>query len=332
MRSTVLRAVLVILVMGVLVASASRWFEALGKAEAPLEKAEAFTETHMDDWMTAAPGGAWLLWGPRCLAILLGVVFLVQEFLRADKIRHGVLPPPDPQGPTVVMGVGQAVAWGVGFPLVVHFVGAILWRATHPNRPVGDLPLSVSVAIVVAALLPPALLAGLRRLRLGAGRLPRAGRALLEGFRFGCMALLVVVPAALAWGLALKARGVTLQVQETIQRFAQPTSPEDPWIITVFGAFVAPFTEEGVFRGLLYPSLRGRVPGGPLGAATVVALVFAGIHGSLTAFLPLFVLALFLCWVMERTNSLLACVVVHGFHNAVSLLPLIWRHAAGAAS
>jgi membrane protease YdiL (CAAX protease family) len=169
-------------------------------------------------------------------------------------------------------------------------------------------------------------------MRLGADRIPRASTGFVEGLRFVCIALLVVIPVQILWGLALNARGVPLEVQDVVQTFARPGDPVQPWLLVVFGFVVAPFTEEGVFRGLLYPSFRARIPGGPFAAAVVVSLLFAGIHGSLLAAVPLFALALVLTWVMERTNSLLACVVVHAVHNGVSLLPMLVRHLQGSGS
>ena len=111
-----------------------------------------------------------------------------------------------------------------------------------------------------------------------------------------------------------------------------PANAFQPWLIALFGAFVAPFTEEAVFRGLLYPSLRKVLPGGAFGAAVAVSLLFAAIHGSLVAFVPLFVLAMLLAGVMERTNSLLACVVVHAIHNGTSLVPMMVRVVSGGGS
>lgn len=327
MRSTVTRALLVIAVLGAVVCAAAPWLTTPGGAPA-----SAMSETRMEEWIRAGPGGLWLLWGPRAVAVLLGLLFLVQEALRADRIRGGLLAAPDGLGPTSVMTLTGALAYGVVFPFVVQVVGVAWWAGRGGESAPTEVPLAVGVAIVMAGFLPPALLTALRRQRLGRDRIPRVRSAVAEGLRFGCIALLLVLPVTLLWALALHARGIPLEVQDTVQRFAEPRGAEDPWLITVFGAFVAPFTEEAVFRGLLYPSLRGRIAGGPLGAAVIVSVIFAGIHGSLTAFLPLFVLSLVLCWVIERTNSLLACVVVHALHNAVSLLPLIWRHAAGAAT
>jgi membrane protease YdiL (CAAX protease family) len=265
---------------------------------------------------------------PRLLAILLGVVFLVLEILRAEKVKHGLLPAPDGLGPTVVATPPQALALGLLWPLGVMIAGAsvIAGRDLSPA-----MLMNAQFVITVAAFLPPAFLTCLRRIRLGAGRVPSAPAAVGLGLKFACIAMLVVVPVQLLWVVAVHARGVPLEVQGLVQKFAQPDDAAQPWVIAVFGTLVAPFTEEGVFRGLLYPALRGRTPGGPFMAAVLVSLLFAGIHGNLLAAVPLFALALVLTWVMESTNSLLACVVVHAVHNGLALAPMLWRHATGSS-
>ena len=326
MTRTALRAVLVTVVIAVAVVAAAPGLQSImePKEGAPTTES-AWTVERMESWIKGAPGNLWLAIGPKALAALLGVFFLVQEFLRPEKIRHGLLPPPDGRGPTVVASAGGALGLAVAVPLLIQLLMPILFRSF-----VGDVRFSVLIAVV--AFLPTALLVVLRRQRLGGGRVARAGRGIVEGLRFTCIAMLVLWPVALAWAVLLMERGVTMEVQGPVQQFITPATPDVPWVVAGFGALLAPFNEEAVFRGLLYPSLRGRVPGGPLGAAVVVALVFAAVHGNFGAFLPLFALALVLCWVMERTNSLLACVVVHGIHNTLTLIPLLWRHVQGVAA
>ena len=48
------------------------------------------------------------------------------------------------------------------------------------------------------------------------------------------------------------------------------------------------------------------------------ALLFALLHGR-SAFLPLFLLSLFLGWLQRRTHSLFVPWLVHAVHNGITL-------------
>jgi len=54
-----------------------------------------------------------------------------------------------------------------------------------------------------------------------------------------------------------------------------------------------------------------------------VSLLFAFIHDNLPIFLPLFVLALALTWLYEKTEGLLAPILAHSLFNAANLVLLL---------
>jgi membrane protease YdiL (CAAX protease family) len=54
-----------------------------------------------------------------------------------------------------------------------------------------------------------------------------------------------------------------------------------------------------------------------------VSLAFALIHDDAAAFVPLFVLALALTWLYEKTDSLLAPMAAHALFNAANLVLLV---------
>ena len=88
----------------------------------------------------------------------------------------------------------------------------------------------------------------------------------------------------------------------------------------VFALALAPVAEEFVFRGLLYPFFKQR--GYPRLALIGVSLAFAVIHFDAATFVPLFVLALALTWLYERTDSLWAPITAHALFNATNLAVL----------
>lgn len=93
--------------------------------------------------------------------------------------------------------------------------------------------------------------------------------------------------------------------------------------LCTFAVVLAPVAEEFIFRGMLYPFVKQL--GYPRLALVGVSLAFALIHDDAATFVPLFVLALILTWLYERTDSLLAPIAAHGFFNAINLAVLFWE-------
>ena len=130
-------------------------------------------------------------------------------------------------------------------------------------------------------------------------------------------------------------------------------APGAAWVLFAFGATLAPFFEELVFRGFLLPSLctaydwtveqlqgSPRPPldheGNPrwslsamIGASLLSSLPFALMHGEQTGwsagpFSLLICISLVLCWIRLSTRSLAASTLVHaGYNFALFSLMLI---------
>ncbi|MGB7768921.1 MAG: type II CAAX endopeptidase family protein [Verrucomicrobiia bacterium] len=92
--------------------------------------------------------------------------------------------------------------------------------------------------------------------------------------------------------------------------------------LCLFTVAIGPVAEEFIFRGMLYPFVKQC--GWPRLAWFGVSFVFALIHWDAAAFVPLFLLALVLTWLYERTGSLLAPILAHALFNAVNLVLLCW--------
>ncbi len=96
------------------------------------------------------------------------------------------------------------------------------------------------------------------------------------------------------------------------------TAFEGGWTVTSAGLVVlllilAPVSEEFLFRGALYPALRGRLPG--RAAAGLSALLFAVLHGSLRGSVPLFFLGYFLAKSYEHYRNIFIPIAVHSLFN-----------------
>ena len=90
--------------------------------------------------------------------------------------------------------------------------------------------------------------------------------------------------------------------------------------LIVFAIIVAPVAEEFLFRGVLFPYIKNL--GYPRLAWVGPSFVFALIHVNLPTFIPLFVLAMALTWLYERTGRLIANMAVHSLFNAANVILL----------
>jgi membrane protease YdiL (CAAX protease family) len=90
----------------------------------------------------------------------------------------------------------------------------------------------------------------------------------------------------------------------------------------MFAVVLAPVAEEFIFRGMLFPFVKQL--GWPRLAWFGVSFLFALIHFDAAIFVPLFVFALALTWLYEKTDNLLAPIVAHSLFNAANLVILFY--------
>lgn len=134
--------------------------------------------------------------------------------------------------------------------------------------------------------------------------------------------------AGLGWGVLawMAATAVSALVVVGLERLGIPADPQaaeqallvvDPWLAIVAIVILAPIAEELFFRGVVFNAwLR---EGGPRFAYLGSAILFAVIHLSLVAVLPIFLLGLALAWVYRRTGNLLAPIAMHAVVNGISV-------------
>ena len=75
----------------------------------------------------------------------------------------------------------------------------------------------------------------------------------------------------------------------------------DPWLVIVAVVILAPIAEEIFFRGVVFNALLRE--GGRRWAFIGSSALFAIIHVSLVALLPIFLLGLALAWIYQRTRQ-----------------------------
>lgn len=296
---------------------------------APAKPAPGMTQAQLESLLQARPGAFFsmllLKWGAAIAGIVVFVLGLVRRRdERAGRVlpHRALAPPPAPFGPLAAVGLWigmMAVSQGALFLVLSTVPSAADGRGVAWPWGFG---ITAAVTIVTAAVVA----AALARARRREGRTPwPTGPSLVLGGKGWLVATALSIPATLIWIAILSAAGKPPEVQDLIAK-AVGAEASRAFLVAlgVLGIVVAPVTEELLFRGALFGSLRARI--GSRAAALLSSLLFAAVHGSLTALVPLFVLALVLCWVYERSGSLVAPVAVHMLNNATSLLPLFLVH------
>jgi len=89
-------------------------------------------------------------------------------------------------------------------------------------------------------------------------------------------------------------------------------------IFSLFMGLVGPIFEEVFFRGFVYQAFRRKI--GVVHGILLTSLIFAALHGHWVAFLPIFLLAVILNLLFEKTGSIIPGAVMHMTHNSVMLL------------
>jgi uncharacterized protein len=152
---------------------------------------------------------------------------------------------------------------------------------------------------------------------------PRLKHALLVAIEF----IVVVLPAVLllqgVCAVLMQKFGFHAEDEAAVKLFSDAKSRWTIVYLGVFAVVIAPVAEEFIFRGLLYPFIKRL--GWPKLAWFGVSFLFALIHADKAIFIPLFVLALALTWLYEKTDNLLAPITAHALFNATNLVALLWQ-------
>jgi membrane protease YdiL (CAAX protease family) len=205
---------------------------------------------------------------------------------------------------------------------------AVLSSTIHANAPLKVdqvIPGSLMLMIIAAGV---AGFIHLRQISLGAllglGRAP-VWRAVLLGIGLLLLALpiLMCVSAIIAQHLP-KELSDEQQLVHLFQEEAHKGQFRGIATILIAAIFLAPPTEEFLFRGYFYPTFKRYM--GRIGSALLTAALFALLHANLASAGGLFVLALCLTVAYEWSGSLLVPMTMHATFNTLSLV-LLYQNA-----
>ena len=243
------------------------------------------------------------------VAFVAGLLYIAVRQLRV----RSYLPPERYRGPAVLVLVLLAVA--LALAATVPFGSDALIIGSGEGEP----SLLGWAVILTSTLLAVLLVSWLLVFRPGAleglpslpGR--NAGEALALGIGWG----------AVAWLGSTLIGGVVVLIMDALGMDPQPQAAEqaielvEPWLVIIAVVVVAPIAEEVFFRGVVFNALLREA--GPRWAFIGSSALFAVIHLSLVAVVPLFLLGLAFAWIYQRTQNLLAPIAMHAVVNAVSV-------------
>jgi uncharacterized protein len=114
---------------------------------------------------------------------------------------------------------------------------------------------------------------------------------------------------------------ITPEQQQTVKTLQATVNLTQRLCFGFIAVVLAPITEELLFRGVLYPSIKHF--GYPRLALWGTALFFAITHSNLLTFVPLTVFALVMTFLYEYTDNLLAPIVAHSVFNGINFALMI---------
>ena len=172
---------------------------------------------------------------------------------------------------------------------------------------------SLVIYMVLFRGLNPAEMFGLRQCTMG--------RAALQAFIILIVVYLLV--QGLTWAFYHVLIGKDMPEdgeQEMVHAYKASKSLLFRAALAVTAVFVAPFTEEFIFRGYVYGVTKRFTD--RWFAALFTALIFAVVHHNVNATLPLFLLAVGFAAAYEITGCLLVPMIMHAMFNAWNLVML----------
>lgn len=143
--------------------------------------------------------------------------------------------------------------------------------------------------------------------------------------------IFVVVPCALLLSLPLifltqqmayHISGPEVAPQAIVTFLLESRGWKERAAVAAVAVLAAPVTEELVFRGCIYGIVRKNA--GRLAAVVGTSVLFALIHGHVPSLAGLFVLAVALALIYERTASLWAPVCLHAAFNGITVVAAIF--------
>ena len=231
--------------------------------------------------------------------------------------------------PWTIIDVAEAIAVLL-FTMVVGglFTNMTLGRVLPPEAPLTQPILMAAQYVLLGAVTLGVIFYRMRRhssnpLRTLGWRFERSTELIGAGLAGYGVLLAGLFIFALLIGSLLGDAAPFAQTIEEIIGAAQ--TPGEIAIYFVLVCIFAPILEEIVFRGYVYGGLRRLMP--MRHAVIIGAALFAAVHLNAAAFIMIGLIGVMLCYLYERTRSLLPGMVAHGVHNGFVLAVMLLQSA-----
>ena len=135
------------------------------------------------------------------------------------------------------------------------------------------------------------------------------------------LALMPVLGAALCVfaNAAMNLSGLAALLADDYQDIGEALFPQGQMFLSIATVgLLAPLAEETVFRGVIFPRLRGLYRG--IIPAVFSAVLFGAFHGNIPQGVYGFALGFYFAWCYEKTGRFEAALLLHFFANVCSLV------------
>ncbi len=133
--------------------------------------------------------------------------------------------------------------------------------------------------------------------------------------KYGLFGGLVLIIIIFLLGLPISHFNPELEPQLYEQMLRAVISGNDFILLFIIGALLAPLAEELFYRGMVYPVFRHKL--GPIPAMIMAGTLFGIVHFDSWRVIPLAVGGIILCYIYEKTNSILVTTMAHGVWNGL---------------
>lgn len=197
-----------------------------------------------------------------------------------------------------------------------HFSGGI--KAWLAGSGIKDTALAFFTIAYVFQVLITILLVLIFTLVLNRARLSDLGVRNVRGrdyLRYGLLGGVLLMMFIIGLGVIINLLHPDIKPQLFEDMLRSASSSGSFVILLIMGSVLAPISEELYYRGMIYPVFRSYL--GTFWGAIVAGLLFGLVHWDLWRAIPLAAGGAILCYIYEKSGSILVSALAHGVWNGI---------------